>query len=434
MIKNILLILLLILANIVNAEDINDIGGDLTRRDIPGKNAIQVNAPNVVDPRRTQQAEGFGVFHKNFTRKEGLGPKFINPSCGGCHINNGKSPMANFSSITRSTMVVRISRLRLNEDGSPKYVRGFGDQLKMHHNKESKTIEAWIKWRVWNRKYPDGTKYSLRKPRVMFRINGKTQRKFRQSLRMSPALIGMGLLEAISEETILAMSDPDDLNNDGIKGRPNYVPDAKTQETRIGRFGFKAMHPTVEQQTAGAFFGDMGLTTSLFPGRRGKVESSDEDLFLNTIYQKLGGVPGERSQTPPNVVRGKEIFKEIGCDSCHKMTIVTGNDIEDPELRNQTIHPFTDLLLHDMGPRLRDGHPEFGARGKEWRTTPLWGIGYAEEIGLRPSQIVFLHAGRARSIEEAIIWHAGEALEAKRKFKNLNKDERNHLIEFLNTL
>jgi CxxC motif-containing protein (DUF1111 family) len=238
-------------------------------------------------------------------------------------------------------------------------------------------------------------------------------------------------LEAIPASTILRLSDPNDSNRDGISGRVNFVVDHEAGGYSVGRFGHKATIASVKQQSAAALYHDMQITTTIFSESPAEIEISDEQLQLLTLYQRLAGVPTARNQNDQQVIAGKQIFKNLRCDSCHRMTLVTGGNYADPELRNQTIHPFTDLLLHDMGTGLADSWQEFSARGTEWRTAPLWGIGFAERLSKR---IFYLHDGRARSIEEAILWHGGEARRSTNQFKQLTKQERDSLVAFLRSL
>ncbi|MEX0595823.1 MAG: di-heme oxidoredictase family protein, partial [Candidatus Paceibacterota bacterium] len=283
--------------SIANAQDLSAIGGDLTS-DFIGKNAIQLKAPNVISQERWNlQASGFGVFHGVFIKKTGLGPNFINSSCGGCHLNNGRGPIGSFERDKRTTMVIKVSRPRLNADGSPRNIPGVGDQLLNHSlGKIENVINIRLRWILVNGTYPDGTTYQLRKPKLKIFIRGELPRRIVYSLRMSPPLIGMGLLEAISDATLLNLSDPFDLNNDGISGKLNYVPDVRKGLKTIGRFGFKATQTTVEQQSAAALFSDMRISNSLFPSRRSEVEISDDALFRLAIYQRIGGIPRARNQ------------------------------------------------------------------------------------------------------------------------------------------
>lgn len=377
--------------------------------------------------------DGFGVFHRIFGRAEGGGPFFVNDSCGGCHVENGRGPIR-FGGRGRgfSALVVKISEKQSNPDGSPRDVRGIGGVLQDNSLSGRRRFQLELAWQAVRGTYPDGKQYRLRRPSLSFRIRGRSRRGIKHSLRMSPPIIGPGLLDEIPEEVILELADPDDLDGDGISGRPNYVIDRRTGELAIGRFGFKAGNPSLEQQSLGAFFNEMGVTNYLFPGASNDpIEFDGDDLTKLLFYQRLAGVPRARNQDSPEVILGKGLFQQIGCDSCHRMTVSTGPSA-DPELANQTFHPFTDLLLHDMGRGLADRRAEFQATGREWRTTPLFGLGFSETISnVNPS---YLHDGRARTIEEAILWHGGESKKSRAAFKALSAAERAALIAFLRSL
>ncbi len=420
------------MVSVCTSQDLTNLGGDLST-DIPGRNAIQAAAPNVTDMARVGvQASGFPLFHRVTTPKQGLGPSFANSSCAGCHVQNGKGP-ASFGSPSRhgSSMIVKLKPKGLLPDGSAPEVPGIGRQAL--DQSISKPIKRTLKvvWTEVPGRYADGTKYSLRKPKVVFPRSMKVPRGTIVSPRMSPPMIGMGLLEAISAIDVVRLSDTRDSNGDGISGRVNWVKDLTTGRYTVGRFGFKANHPTVLQQSAAALYHDMSITNPLFGADEGPIEASLNDLHLLAIYLKLAGVPKARAQDDPSVLAGKEIFQRLSCDSCHRMTMTTGPHT-DPELSYQTIHPFTDLLLHDMGRGLADNWNEFSATGREWRTTPLWGLGFVRKIG--GNRAVYLHDGRARSIEEAILWHGGEAAASQKAYVALPQAERRSLIDFLNSL
>lgn len=415
------------------AQDLSQIGGDLTS-DLPGRSAIQVNAPNVTDEaRRILQLQGFGVFHGQFEKKQGLGPIFINASCKGCHVDNGRGP-AKFSrsKSVGSSMVVKVSLLGLQKNGAPKDVPGIGEQLKDHAiSGASPNAEISLKWIPVEGTYPDGTKYKLRRPNLKYRLLGQANRRTISSLRMTPPVIGPGLLEAVPESEILKNSDRHDLDGDGISGHPNYVPDLLTGQKRIGRFGFKGSHVSVEQQTSAALMNDMGISNPILPDLAKKVELSADQLNILVLYQKLAGVPRPIKQDDTRVIAGKSLFQSVSCDKCHSVTMTTQIH-QDPELSNQEFHPFTDLLLHDMGKDLADKRAEFSARGYEWKTSPLWGLGFSRRLA--KGKAVYLHDGRARTIEEAILWHGGEAAKSIQKFKLLSKEEREDLLSFLDSL
>ena len=295
-----------------------------------------------------------------------------------------------------------------------------------------------------NGTYADGTPYTLRKP--VYNIHSLNYGNMQANLvspRVGQQIIGMGLLEAIPEQTILAMADEGDANADGISGKANYVWDAQNQTMALGRFGWKANQPSVFQQTCGALSGDLGITTQLFssenvgaiPGgdtlrNGGTPEIEDELLNKMVLYTKVLAVPARRDWKEQDVLKGKELFTAIGCNTCHSPKLQTGSSSISAH-SNQTIRPYTDMLLHDMGDDLADGRPDYLANGNEWRTQPLWGLGLIQVVN---GHTFLLHDGRASNIEEAILWHGGEAEKAKNAFMNLTKEEREKLIRFLNTL
>jgi CxxC motif-containing protein (DUF1111 family) len=264
------------------------------------------------------------------------------------------------------------------------------------------------------------------------------------SPRVAPFMIGLGLLGAVPEETVLAAADPDDADGDGISGRPNTVWDRRAQSEALGRFGWKANQPSVEQQNSGAFLGDIGITSDLFPEQNctsvepdcvaapngGDPEVDQDKIDSVTFYASLLAVPARRDFDDPTVLAGEQLFHDIGCVACHRSTLVTG-DADIPALSAQTIHPYTDLLLHDMGPDLADERPDYQADGREWRTAPLWGIGLIDNVNRHD---FLLHDGRARGFAEAILWHGGEGEAARERFRTLSEEDRAALLRFLESL
>jgi CxxC motif-containing protein (DUF1111 family) len=244
---------------------------------------------------------------------------------------------------------------------------------------------------------------------------------------------------------LLARADPDDTDENGISGRPNRVWDVASGSVMLGRFGWKANQPRLEQQNSGAFLGDIGITSPLFPRENctsaqpdcsdapsgGAPELDADHVTQVDYYSKYLAVPARRDYTDPEVRRGEALFGELGCANCHTTTFKTGIVVDDPELSSQTIHPYTDLLLHDMGEALADGRPDFEADGNEWRTPPLWGIGLFEDVN---DHTRYLHDGRARNLEEAVLWHGGEAEATTHAFKALSQTERDALLRFLGSL
>lgn len=271
------------------------------------------------------------------------------------------------------------------------------------------------------------------------------------SPRIAPQMIGLGLLEAIPAADILALADPDDLNNDGISGRPNIVWSLEFDRPVLGRFGLKAGAPTVLEQSAAAFAGDIGISNPLHPSGAGECmpaqtdcinaphgdgdargfEVDQEILDLVTFYSRNLGVPARRNMDDPDVLRGKDLFYNTGCVACHQPSFVTHRLADQPEQSFQLIWPYTDMLLHDMGDGLADNRPEAVANGREWRTPPLWGIGLTEQVS---GHTQFLHDGRARSLLEAVLWHGGEAQAARDRVVDMTPQERAELLKFLESL
>lgn len=271
------------------------------------------------------------------------------------------------------------------------------------------------------------------------------------SPRVAPPMIGLGLLEAIPTADILAAADPDDADGDGISGRANLVWSEEFQQIMLGRFGLKAGMPTVHEQSAAAFSGDIGISTPLFPAPWGECTTSQTkcraaphgnddargteidqpNMDLVTFYARNLAVPARRDLHDAQVLRGKELFYDSGCAACHRPKFVTHRLKDRPEHSFQLIWPYSDLLLHDMGEGLADHRPEARATGREWRTAPLWGIGLTQQVSPRAT---YLHDGRARSLLEAILWHGGEAQDARNTVVYLSPEDRADLIRFLESL
>ena len=300
-------------------------------------------------------------------------------------------------------------------------------------------------------RYADGEAWELRVPSYNIRdlAYGPLHPDTRVSPRIAPPLPGMGLLDAIPDQAVAAAADPEDADGDGISGRVNRVWDRAERRTVPGRFGWKASQPTLLQQAAAAFRNDIGITNALYPSetctpeqvacrnaRNGRGpgtphEISDATLAATTRFLRLLPVPRRRNPDDPDVLTGRHLFHRTGCAACHVPRHVTGEVAGFPELSNQVIWPYTDLLLHDMGEGLADGRREFEATGREWRTPPLWGLGWSKRISGHES---YLHDGRARNLSEAILWHGGEAETAQHAFVNLARPERQALLAFLESL
>lgn len=356
-----------------------------------------------------------------------LGPQYIASSCIACHVNNGRSlPPA-----TGEPMNQTVVRVASDATGTPH--PNLGTALQPRSTNGVAEGSAHIKrYELIKGKYADGEKYELRKPVYEF---VSTEPKF-FSVRLTPQLVGLGLLEAIREDDVLALADPEDKDGDGISGRAQVIVDHETNQRRLGRFGYKAGQPRLRHQIARAFNSDMGVTTTTASTLDGDsdsspVEISDEDLAHLERYVALLGVSAKRNLDDDKARRGKTLFMEAKCSACHTPSFTTSMYHPYAELRDQEIQPFTDLLLHDMGKELADTLGEHTASGAEWRTAPLWGIGLTNGVS---GGEAYLHDGRARTLEEAILWHGGEAESAKEAFCKMPQQDRATLIRFLQSL
>lgn len=397
---------------------------------------------------------------------DGLGPLYNARGCQNCHLKDGRGrpPAANWPDEQAVSMFLRLSippqteeqnallaRHRVNVIPEPVY----GGQLQ---NFATPGLDAeghmHITYTERDATLADGTIVKLRAPTysVTELGYGPLHPQVMMSPRIAPPMIGLGLLEAVPEERLLSLADPDDANGDGISGRVNRVWSTGKDGVTIGRFGWKAGTATIREQSADAAAGDIGLSSPLAPRafgdctknqeaclaapngnseRAGGHELSAELLDLVTFYSQNLAVPRRREPSAPLVLEGKSLFHAAGCAGCHTPSHTTGKASKQPYLSGQKIWPYTDLLLHDMGPGLADGRPEGDATGREWRTAPLWGIGLTETVN---GHTFFLHDGRARSVEEAILWHGGEAQTSRDAYAALSKAERDALLAFVNSL
>lgn len=429
-------------------------GGQATIFDTTA-NAFGQPIPGLERPEELLFFVGNSFFNQNWvtapastTARDGLGPLFNAHSCASCHFKDGRGRPPAFDGELSTGFLIRLSRPGSDSHYGPVPDPNYGDQLQdqaiMGVAGEA-TIQITYAENPFT--FPDGQTVSLRQPTYTLRQlgYGELTPELMLSPRVANQMIGMGLLEAVPEATILALADPTDRNGDGVSGRPNFVWDAFNNQMALGRFGWKANQSSVLQQTAGAFLGDIGITTPLFPTQNcsqnqtacvaapagGTPEIAADDFLKVVLYASMLAVPGRRDWADPQVLQGKEAFNEIGCSACHTPLLETGIHPTIPALSHQTIRPYTDLLLHDMGPGLADGRPDFQATGNEWRTPPLWGIGLIETVNDHTN---FLHDGRARNLLEAILWHGGEAQTAHDRFINLPADLREALLRFLSSL
>lgn len=416
---------------------------------------------------------GNGLFRKNWVSapsstksSDGLGPLYNARACQACHLKDGRGHPPRGPGIEdRSvSMFLRLSIPPQTEEHRHRLASGlanvipeptYGGQLQElgvpGHAGEGRMIVTYTDVPVT---LGDGEVVTLRKPnyRIVDLGYGPLHPQVMMSPRMTPQMIGLGLLEAIPEVDIMAREDADDRDGDGISGRANRVWSVETGAVVLGRFGWKAGQPTVKQQSAEAFAGDIGIGSPIVPVPFGDCmpaqaacraaphggtstqpgeEINGKLLDLVAFYARNLAVPARRAPTDPRVLAGKSLFTAIGCAGCHVPSHRTGSGSPDAHLNGQTIWPYTDLLLHDMGDGLADGRPEGRADGREWRTAPLWGIGLTEIVN---GHTFFLHDGRARNLTEAILWHGGEAEKARNAFAKLTAEERRNLIAFVNSL
>lgn len=357
-----------------------------------------------------------------------VGPKFVGQSCVSCHVNNGRALPPNVG----ETLVASVVKVGSDASGTPHPI--LGEELQSFAIGDFAEGPAVLAgYSQIDGTYGDGTAYTLRKP--VYRFEGVTPAFF--SVRLAPPLVGLGLLEAVPESAIQELADPNDENGDGISGRLAVIDDPESEFVRrLGRFGYKGSQARVANQIAYALNRDMGVTTEIFPILDGEVSPRPAEIDATELaqmnrYVSVLGVGAQRNLTDPAVVRGEALFRSASCVSCHTPSLPTSSYHPMAELRNQTIRPFTDLLLHDMGPGLADGMGEEGATGAEWRTAPLWNIGL--NAGVSGGE-AYLHDGRARTLEEAILWHGGEAEASREAFRTLPANDREAIVKFLKSL
>lgn len=391
---------------------------------------------------------------------DGLGPLYNARACQDCHLKDGRGHPPEGPGDGRVSMFLRLSLPGgTDPDGISEWLAtqadpAYGGQLQdlaaPGHAAEGQMTVSYTDLPVT---LGDGTTVTLRAPTygIADAGYGALPPALQLSPRVAPQMIGLGLLEAIPAADIVARADPGDADGDGVSGRVQIVPSVEYGVPMLGRFGFKAGAPTIREQSAGAFSGDMGLSTPLHPdpwgdcpqttcidaphgqepGVRDGLEVDRASLDLVTFYSRNLGVPERRKVDDPQVLRGKELFHDMNCSGCHTPKHVTNRLKDQPEQSFQLIWPYTDLLLHDMGPGLADNRPEGRATGSEWKTPPLWGVGLTQQVS---GHTQYLHDGRARNLLEAILWHGGEAQAARDAVAALPKPDRDALIAFLESL
>ena len=443
--------------------------GAATVRAMTNANAFSQPSGNITFEDELTFKVGNGLFRKLWVSSpsstlasDGLGPLYNARSCQRCHVKDGRGHPPEGPEDTSISMFLRVS-IPADTSAIAEKIEGYlatlpeptyGTQMQdfslAGHSAE---YRLQIDYEEIEIPLSDGETASLRAPTYTAADlgYGPLHPKAMFSPRVAPQMIGLGLLEAIPAADILALADPDDRDKDGISGRANIVWSVEYDQPMLGRFGLKAGSPTVREQSAGAFAGDIGISTPLFPAAWGECTKAQADcrsaphgdqddrgfevdaegLDLVTFYSRNLGVPARRDVGDPQVLRGKAVFYSTGCTSCHQPSFVTHRLEDQPEQSFQLIWPYTDMLLHDMGPGLADNRPEARATGTEWRTPPLWGIGLTEQVS---GHTYFLHDGRARSLLEAILWHGGEAQSQRDAVVDMPAQDRDALIKFLESL
>jgi CxxC motif-containing protein (DUF1111 family) len=427
-----------------------NLGGDTTRP-LVAPNAFSFPAANL--PPENARAFSFGnrLFNTNWVEApasvksfDGLGPLFNRVSCSGCHTKDGRGQPPAGGIGPLDSMLLRISLPGVGAHNAPRPVPNYGDQLSERAiNGVKAEAKVSIAYNDIAGHYGDGESYILRNPTytIYDAAYGAVPAEILISPRVAPHMIGLGLLDAVPDATLQKLADPNDRDGDGISGRTNIAWNAITRKSAIGRFGWKASQPDLRNQNAAAALGDIGLTSDIHPKQNcepsqshctsavngGTPEINAEFFDKLTLYTATLAVPAQRSDVDP---KGAALFRQMGCAACHFPTLISGpSSIR--EVANQTFHPYTDLLLHDMGDALSDQRPDFEATGNEWRTPPLWGLGLVPKVN---GHNTLLHDGRARGFAEAILWHGGEAETSKEAFRTAPKIQREALIEFLKSL
>jgi len=429
--------------------------GDATVQ-VQSRSAFTQHVPGLTAEQLSAFALGDHVFRTPWVEApasvaafDGLGPFYSARSCSGCHMRDGRGhPPDGPDDVSRS-MVVKLgvpdSAGRRRPDA--RYGGHLSERAVRGLTPEGRLV---VRWEDFEHVYADGERTTLRRPRieVAAAAYGALSHDTRISARIAPAVIGGGLLESVPDSVLIALADSGDADGDGISGRVHWreptKPGAAVPARRLGRFGWKATQPSLAAQVATALADDIGITTPARPEleftrvqrtARGKPRGGEPELEGTTLaalieYCRLVAVPARRDVDDPGVQRGAERFRDAGCTGCHVVTLPTGDDSV-RAMSRQLIHPYSDLLLHDMGPGLSDGMPEGNAQPSEWRTPPLWGLGRSVVVS---GYLFLLHDGRARTFEEAILWHDGEGRRSRDAFEALPAASRGDLIRFLESL
>jgi len=430
-------------------------GGKTTNVLLGGGNAFIRPASNLTRENEKMFFSGNSWFNQGWVQapasaqtRDGLGPLYNATSCSSCHPKDGRGRALSDPNEATLGLLFRLGIPGAADEQEASPEPNYGDQLQPFSLRDVPSEgKMMVVWEEQPGSYADGTPYSLRVPTYSItNLNyGPLHPDVMISPRVAPSVIGLGLLEAIPDEVILEKEDINDHDNNGISGKAALVFSVIEQGSEIGRFGWKSEQSGVREQVVSAFNGDIGITSSLLPAQTctatqtscsdsaagGEPELEDHILDRLTVYTQAVAVPVRKNPDDIQILRGKFIFSNIGCDDCHTPKYTTGNMSNLEAMNNQIIWPFTDLLLHDMGPGLADGRPVNNASGSEWRTPPLWGLGRIPQVNKHNE---LLHDGRARGFAEAILWHGGEGEKSKEEFRQLASDEREALISFLRDL
>ena len=442
---------LLVAAETPPVDDFVPAAGEATTRE-SGPGAYTVPAPTLSTAQLETFRKGAEIFNAHWkvfwfeVGEWGAGPTFNAMGCSECHLRNGRGAAVASGSGAHS-MIVRLSRRGADAYGAPLPHPVYGDQLQTHGvagvvPAEGAVDLTWIESRIT---LADGDVVNLRRPQVSFRDLefGRMDDDLLMSPRVPPSMVGMGLLDAVADDTILALAERSSAA--GIHGHANRVWDYARKSEAVGRFGHKASQPTLRQQIAAAFSGDIGVSSDYFPEQNcpgpqqacrelmaaGKPELGHMRWDAVEFHLRTTAVPARRDANDPEVKRGEALFARSDCAACHVSELRTAEVAGLPALSRQVIHPYTDLLLHDMGDGLADHRPDFKAGGRDWRTTPLWGIGLSGTVN---GVTTYLHDGRARNLVEAILWHGGEAQNAADRFRAMAKADRQALVKFVSSL
>ena len=442
-------------------------GGDTTVF-ATGRNAFSFPAANLSDAERTRFVVGNSFFKRNWveapastTARDGLGPHFIARSCGGCHVSDGRGqpPQIRNRLVEQDPAVGLLMRLSIPGKADPKAgvvpEPVYGDQFNNAAMQGVKPEgDVVIRHTPVTGQFADGTRYTLQKPVYGFdHLNYSPMHpKVMVGPRIAPQIIGVGLLEAIPESDIVGKVTRQASTPGPVKGQVNRVWDAFAQQEMLGRFGWKVNVATLAHQTASAFRGDIGITSSkareescsaaqadCLRAPRG-AQDEDPEIDEKTLgdvlfYQATLTPPSRREPANLQTVHGQQLFAQAQCAACHRPSYVTTGGpfphLTSTALNGQRIWPYTDLLLHDMGDSLADSRPAFQASGRQWKTPPLWGIGLVKDVN---SHTKLLHDGRARGTLEAMLWHGGGAEASKQQVLKMGKTQRDALVKFVESL